>query len=56
MSYLEFNPYLANPDIYLSLGRHSDSAEYHEHTLLYDHNYLVINENSDSILMNDAGK
>ena len=50
MSFLDFKPCLADPDVWMRPTAKADGAEHYECVLLCTDDALVISENSENIL------
>ena len=56
MEFLNFNLFLADPDVWMRPAIKSNGNTYYEYILLYVDDALVVSENAESILHNELGR
>ena len=56
MHHLDFQPCLADPDVWMQLAQKGDGSLYYDYVLLYVDDALVVSDNAESILHNEIGK
>ena len=56
MSFLGFEPCLADPDIWMRPATKSDGSPYYEYVLLYTDDALVVSERGEQILRDELGR
>ena len=56
MTHLKFEPFLADPDVWMRPAIKSDGTECYEHVLLHVDDALCISENAEHTLRNEIEK
>ena len=56
MHHLDFQPCLADPDVWMRLAKKGDGSPYDDYVLLYVDDALVVSDNAESILRNEIGR
>ena len=56
MLHLDFQPCLADPDVWMRPAKKSDGSECYEYVLLYTDDVLVVSENGEKVLQEGIGK
>eukprot|EP00957_Ditylum_brightwellii_P189314 14409335-Ditylum_brightwellii.AAC.1 len=56
MRHLHFQPCLADPDVWIRLGKKSNGQDCYDYVLLYTDDALVVGENAERILRAEIEK